>query len=60
MCIICVELDKNSLAPWEAKRNLKEMGPKIDEKHAKEVEKKIIELEKEDFFSFFLKKQEKA
>ena len=41
MCIICVEMDKNKLSPWEAKRNLTEMIEKIGEKHAREVENKI-------------------
>ena len=43
MCIICVELDKNKLTPWEAKRNLSEMRSNLDEKHAREVEEKISE-----------------
>jgi len=43
MCIICVELDKNNLTPWEAKRNLTEMRENLDEKHVREVEEKISE-----------------
>ena len=41
MCIICVEMDKNKLSPWEAKRNLSEMVEKIGQDHAIEVENKI-------------------
>lgn len=41
MCIICVEMDKNRLSPWEAKRNLSEMVEKIGQDHAIEVENKI-------------------
>ena len=41
MCIICVEMEKNRLSPWEAKRNLTEMVEKIGEEHAREVENKI-------------------
>lgn len=44
MCIICTELDKNKLSPWEAKRNLTEMVDKIGYEHAREVENKISEL----------------
>ena len=43
MCIICVELDKNKLSPWEAKANLSEMVDKIGPEHAREVENKISE-----------------
>ena len=43
MCIICIEMDKNKLSPWEAKRNLSEMVEKIGQKHAIEVENKISE-----------------
>jgi len=41
MCIICIELDKNKLSPWEARRNLGEMVEKIGHEHAREVENKI-------------------
>ena len=41
MCIICVQLDKNELSPWEAKANLKEISEKIGAKHTREVENKI-------------------
>ena len=43
MCIICVDLGKNRLSPWEAKRNLSEMVEKIGPEHAREVENKINE-----------------
>lgn len=41
MCIICIEMDKNKLSPWEAKRNLKEIAQEIDQDHLIEVENKI-------------------
>ena len=41
MCIICAELDKNKLSPWEAKANLSEMVDEIEPEHAREVEDKI-------------------
>jgi hypothetical protein len=43
MCIICLDLEKGLLAPWEAKRNLREMVEKIGQEHAIAVEKKISE-----------------
>ena len=43
MCIICIDLDRKSLTPWEAKRNLGEMVEKIGHEHAREVENKISE-----------------
>ena len=60
MCIICVELEKNKLSPWEARQNIKEMSEKIDEKHLKEVEKKIFQLENENLFDFFVKNLKKG
>ena len=44
MCIICLELEKNKLSPWEAKKNLTEMVDKIGQEHAIEVENKISDL----------------
>ena len=43
MCIICLELDKKKLSPWEARRNLSEMVENIGPEHAREVENKISE-----------------
>ena len=55
MCIICVELEKKNISPWEAKQNLKEISEKINENHLKEVEKKISKLEGENLFDIFVK-----
>ena len=44
MCIICIELDKKNLTPWEAKKNLGEMAEKIGQDHLIEVENKISDL----------------
>ena len=43
MCIICIELEKGSLMPWEANRNLKEMSKVLDDEHIEEV-KELIQL----------------
>lgn len=44
MCIICVELDKKRLSPWEARANLTEMVDEIGAEHAREVENKISDV----------------
>jgi hypothetical protein len=44
MCIICIDLDKNKISPWEAKRNLTEMVENIGPEHTREVENKISDL----------------
>ena len=43
MCIICVELDKKRLTPWEASRNRTEMLPVLDKDHLEDLDKKITE-----------------
>ena len=53
MCIICVELDKNKLTPWEARKNLTEMVDKIGDEHAREVENKISDLIYEEIYFNF-------
>ncbi len=53
MCIICVELDKNKLSPWEAKRNLSEMAETLDDNHIKEVEDKILDKIFTETFIFY-------
>lgn len=53
MCIICIEMEKNHLSPWEAKRNLSEIAEKIGPEHALEVDKKISEaIYEEILFNF--------
>lgn len=53
MCIICIEMDKKKLSPWEAKRNLSEMVEKIGHEHALEVDRKISEaIYEEILFNF--------
>ena len=37
MCIICVELEKGALTPWEAARNLGEMSESMDKAHVLEA-----------------------
>lgn len=61
MCIICVEMEKNKLTPWEAKKNLSEMREEIGTEHTKEVEEKISMAIYEqlhlEFGDFVLKEQ---
>jgi hypothetical protein len=45
MCIICVELAKQSMTPSEARRALREMTVKLDEAHVAEVEAKLQQAE---------------
>jgi hypothetical protein len=45
MCIICVELAKQSMTPAEARRALREMTTKVGEAHAAEVETKLKQAE---------------
>ncbi len=49
MCIICIELEKGSLMPWEANRNLKEMSEVLGDEHIKEVKEliQLVQLEEE-------------
>jgi len=41
MCIICVDLDKGKLTPWEAAKNRREMVDILDQDHLNELDKKI-------------------
>jgi hypothetical protein len=41
MCIICVELEKNKLTPWEAARNRREFLEILDDDHLEELNEKI-------------------
>ncbi|HEU4727952.1 MAG TPA: hypothetical protein VFT22_08695 [Kofleriaceae bacterium] len=45
MCIICVELAKQSMTPSEARRALREMTVKLDKAHVAEVEAKLEQAE---------------
>jgi len=45
MCIICVELAKQSMTPGESRRALREMTTKVGEAHAAEVETKLAQAE---------------
>ncbi len=48
MCLICVELAKNTLTSIEAKRNFAEMRSQIDEQHRSEVLQRIRMKEDEE------------
>ncbi|MBL97550.1 MAG: hypothetical protein CMF52_07015 [Legionellales bacterium] len=50
MCLICIELDKKTLTPWEAEKNLTEFKEKINEEHEKIVKKKIDDAKNEFYF----------
>ena len=41
MCIICIDLDRGKLTPWEASRNRTEMIDQFDEDHLKILDEKI-------------------
>ena len=43
MCIICVDLDKKKLTPWEAARNRTEMLEQFDKDHLEVLDIKIRE-----------------
>lgn len=51
MCLICEELKKSTMNPWEARRNLREVKETLSEEHLKEVEDYLDELER-DYFQF--------
>ena len=48
MCIICVELNKGNLLPWEASRNLKEISNSLEADHIKEVINLIKDVKHEE------------
>tara|TARA_B100000989_G_scaffold298857_2_gene290516 strand:+ start:611 stop:850 length:240 start_codon:yes stop_codon:yes gene_type:complete len=50
MCIICVELEKSLITPFEAEKNLKEMQNSLDLEHFLEVEEKIEQIDRENHF----------
>jgi hypothetical protein len=43
MCIICVDLDKKKLTPWEAAKNRTEMIEQVDKDHLEVLDLKIRE-----------------
>jgi hypothetical protein len=44
MCIICIDIDRGKLDPWEASRNRTEMIDQLSEEHLKELDFKINDL----------------
>tara|TARA_Y100001970_G_C14119019_1_gene795236 strand:+ start:493 stop:690 length:198 start_codon:yes stop_codon:yes gene_type:complete len=48
MCIICIELEKDKILPWEASRNLTEMSESLDPEHILEVLDLIRKIENEN------------
>ena len=55
MCIICIELEKDKILPWEASRNLTEMSESLDPEHILEVLDLIRKIENETKFVKFVK-----
>ena len=49
MCIICVDLTKEKLTSFEARRNLKEMSSTIPEDHKLELLNLIYKKEDQEF-----------
>ena len=41
MCLICIELDKGALTPWEAAKNRVEYLDELDEEHLEVLDTKI-------------------
>ena len=52
MCLICVELKKDTLTSLEARKNLGEMRETIEEDHRLEVLRRIWDKEDEEFEYF--------
>ncbi len=48
MCLICVELKKNKLTPFEARRNLGEIYKSLEKDHIHEILRLIWDKEDED------------
>jgi hypothetical protein len=51
MCLICVELKKDNLTSFEARRNLGEMKAVIDDDHRLEILRRIWDKEDEEYDS---------
>jgi hypothetical protein len=58
MCIICVELQKDKLTSLEARSNLREIGPTIQEDHRMEVLQLIWDKEDEETNNFGVEETE--
>ncbi len=43
MCIICIDLERGKLTPWEASRNRTEMIDQFDDEHLEVLDRKIRE-----------------
>ena len=43
MCIICIDLERGKLTPWEASRNRTEMINQFDDEHLEVLDRKIRE-----------------
>jgi len=43
VCIICVDLERGKLTPWEASRNRTEMIDQFDDEHLEVLDRKIRE-----------------
>ncbi len=53
MCLICVDLEKDKLTAFEARRNLNELIPVLPKEHAQEVLQLIWQKEDEEYLSWY-------
>ena len=60
MCLICIDFDRGSLKPKEARRALREMRTQMDPAHAREVEQKLDQAEAEALFVLGLARHDKG
>ena len=58
MCIICIDLQKGLLTPFEARRNLVEMSGTLEVEHIKEVQDKIYDALNEEIYEYSLENEE--
>mgnify|MGYP003114704918 CR=1 FL=1 len=53
MCLICVDLTKNSLTALEARQNLKEMISSLPKEHIHQVLRLIWQKEDEEYIHWY-------
>tara|TARA_R110000851_G_scaffold321679_1_gene487205 strand:+ start:167 stop:373 length:207 start_codon:yes stop_codon:yes gene_type:complete len=53
MCLICVDLQKDKLTSYEARRNLGELQTSLDKEHIEVVMKLIWQKEEDDLEEYY-------
>ena len=48
MCIICIDLERGALRPYEGRRALREMRETLSADHVKLVEEKLADAEQDE------------